>query len=161
GALLALPGLAWRPWRNVPHEVPRPVPFLIAWALGTLGYLLVFYPLNVIHNYYQIPFLAPAALAIGLGLDRLMARPALGYAALLLFVAGAFVTIHKLHYYAVDWRRVEAGRVIAGHTRPGDLIVASDEDAGYSDPRLLVRADRAGWSVATRDLTPGRVARLR
>lgn len=160
GALLVVPGLAWRPWRHVPHDVPQPVPFLIAWAAGAVVYLLVFFPLNVIHNYYQIPFVAPAALVIGLGLDRLMARPVLGYLAVVAFVAGSFATIHKLHYYAVDWRRVEAGRAIARRTRGGDLVVASDEDAGYSDPRLLARADRAGWSLATRDLTPERVSRL-
>ncbi|HET7224446.1 MAG TPA: glycosyltransferase family 39 protein [Candidatus Eisenbacteria bacterium] len=163
GAIVAVAGLTWRPWRNgghAAHDAPRAVPFLLAWALGSALYLLVFFPLNVIHNYYQIPFVAPVALAIGLGIDRLMSRPVVGGLVLVAFVAGCFATIRGLHYYRVDWRRVEAGRAIEARTRPGDLVIAADEDAGYSDPRLLERADRAGWSVATPDLTPDRVRRL-
>jgi hypothetical protein len=42
----------------------------------------------------------------------------------------------------------------------GDLVVACDHASGYSDPRLLYRADRLGWSVAIPDLDSVRVRRL-
>jgi len=45
-----------------------------AWCAGTLVYVLVFFPLNVIHNYYQIPFLAPAALLLALGFEAMWTR---------------------------------------------------------------------------------------
>jgi hypothetical protein len=41
-----------------------------------------------------------------------------------------------------------------------DLVVACDHASGYSDPRLLFRADREGWSVTIPDLSEERVRRL-
>lgn len=164
GAALAVLGMVVRPSGA---GRPSPVAFALAWCAGALVYLAVFYPLNVLHNYYQIPFLAPAALLVGLGADALLRytpRPAgipLAALALLAALAVALAMPARLDYYHVDWLRVEAGRLIEARVPRGDLIVASDHDSGYSDPRLLVRADREGWSVAMTDLTPDRVARLR
>lgn len=140
--------------------VPGAVAFTIAWLAGAMAHLLVFFPLAVIHNYYEIPFVAPVALAVGLGLDVLMRRRAAGVIALLLFIAGSFVTIQTLGYYRIDWLRVEGGTAIAARTAAADLVIAVDHGSGYSDPRLLERADRAGWSLASSDVTPDRVRRL-
>jgi hypothetical protein len=132
-----------------------------AWAGGTLVYLLVFFPLNVIHDYYQIPFLAPAALLIGLGLGVMWDRARLAaIAALLLFLVVAVTSPSRLGYYRVDWLRVEAGRAIAARVPKDALVVACDHASGYSDPRLLHRADRNGWSLGIPDLSPTRVAQL-
>jgi 4-amino-4-deoxy-L-arabinose transferase-like glycosyltransferase len=157
--------LGWRDRRTSTTRVPA-VPvgaraFGLAWLAGALLYLLVFFPLNVIHNYYQIPFLAPVALLAGLGLDWIwrLNRTA-GIAALAVLVAGALVTVHALGYYRVDWLRVEAGQAIESQVPAGELVVAADYASGYSDPRLLARADRDGWSLAVPDLTPDRLARL-
>jgi Dolichyl-phosphate-mannose-protein mannosyltransferase len=165
GAIAAAFGLGWQDRRTSSTRADafrlEARAFGLAWALGAFVYLLVFFPLNVIHNYYQIPFLAPAALFAGLGLDRLWKHHAgAGAAALALLLVGTLWTVHSLGYYRVDWLRVEAGRAISAHVPEGDLVVASDFGAGYSDPRLLARADRMGWSVAIPDLTPERIARL-
>ena len=157
GVLLAAAGMALRA-----AAAPRPGPraFAVAWALGTLVFLLVFFPLNVIHDYYQIPFLAPAALFAGLGLDALWRRPPLGALALLVFVAVAVGHVRVPRYYRVDWLRVEAGAAIAARVPPGDLVAVSDHGSEYSDPRLLFRADREGWALRMQDLTPPLLARL-
>lgn len=133
----------------------------VAWCAGTLAYLLVFFPLNVIHNYYQVPFLAPAALLVALGFEAMWTRMRLaGVALLVLFLAMAVIAPRKLGYYAVDWQRVEAGKEIDARLPKGDLLIACDHDSQYSDPRLLDRADRDGWSVAIPDLTPSLVSKL-
>jgi hypothetical protein len=133
----------------------------VAWAAGTIIYLLVFFPLNVIHNYYQIPFLAPVALLVALGFEAMWQRARwLALAAAVLFLGMTYVSPSRLHYYAVDWLRIEAGRLIEARVPEGDLVVACDHASGYSDPRLLHRADRDGWSVAITDLTPERLTRL-
>jgi len=133
----------------------------LAWAAGTLAYLLVFFPLNAIHNYYQIPFLAPVALLVALGFEAMWdrVRPAALVAALL-FAAMAIVSPLRIPYYGVDWLRIEAGRLIDARLPKDALVVACDHSSGYSDPRLLHRADRHGWPLAIPDLTPERLARL-
>ncbi|OGF17647.1 MAG: hypothetical protein A2W00_05115 [Candidatus Eisenbacteria bacterium RBG_16_71_46] len=163
GALLAVAGLAG------PGAAGRrfgPRAYALAWAGSTVLYVLVFFPLNVIHDYYQIPFLAPVALLVGCGMEVLWERlpplrgvPA-GVLVLVLFLGFALWMPVPLGYYRVDWLRVEAGRALARHTRPDELLVAADHASGHSDPRLLLRADREGWSLAIADLTPERLARL-
>ncbi len=166
GVPLALLGLARR--GGAPGARGRgPLAYALAWGAGLLLYLAVFFPLNLIHDYYQIPFLAPAALLVALGGDWLWERlPRLGpvpagVAAFALFLAVAAAFPLRLGYYRVDWLRVEAGRRIAARVPAGDLVVASDYASGYSDPRLLFRADREGWSLAVADLADERLARLR
>ena len=171
GSVLALAGLAWRQPRQDSSGAPDPsrpgaLACALAWMAATAAYLLVFFPLNLIHNYYQIPFLGPAALLVGLGADlaweRLPAAGRLraGALAFAAFLVAAVWMVRPLGYYRVDWLRIEAGRQIAERVPHEDLVVACDFASGYSDPRLLARADRLGWSVAIPDLTPARVQRL-
>jgi hypothetical protein len=121
----------------------------------------VFFPLNVIHNYYQVPFLAPAALLIALGFEAMASRARVASVlAAALFAIMVVVSPGRLHYYGVDWLRIEAGRLMDAKLPKGELVVASDHSSGHSDPRLLHRADRDGWPVAIADLTPERLAKL-
>ena len=166
GAVLAACGLGG-PGGDaaVARRGPNPVAFALAWLAGAGAYLLVFFPLNVLHNYYQVPFVAPLALLAGCGFAALERSPrALPRDAAALLLAGtvlaAFVAPRAFGWYRVDWLRVEAGRAIAAHTPPGALVVAVDHGSGYSDPRLLTRADRRGWSVAAGDANPALLARL-
>ena len=164
GALAALIGLASR--TAAAGAGPSAWVFGLAWCASATVYLLVFFPLNVIHDYYQIPFLAPVALLAGLGGDlawrRLPSPQGVPVGAVLfaLMIGGALAA-RPGGYYRVDWLRIEAGRRIAARVPPGELVVACDYGSGWSDPRLLVRADREGWPMAIPDLDPERLARLR
>jgi hypothetical protein len=138
----------------------------LVWLGAAVLYLLTFFQLNLIHNYYQIPLLAPLAFMVGLGADVLIARtPRLGpiptgAAAFAAFLVVAAVMPARLGYYRIDWLRVTAGRLIEERVPRQDLVVACDHGSGFTDPRLLFRADRSGWSLAIPDLDPERVRRL-
>jgi len=172
GAACSVAALGWREpdaaggQRNRARWSPGALAFALAWVAGGLVYLVVFFPLNRIHDYYQIAFLAPAALIIGLGADWLwqrLPRPGwlpLGGVAFALFLAGAVWAVRPLGYYRIDWLRVEAGRAIQERIPAGDLLIVADHNSGHSDPRLLFRADRAGWPLAFASLTPSRLDTL-
>lgn len=141
-----------------------------AWAAGVAAYLLIFFNLNYIHDYYQIPLLAVFAIFIAMAINApyclFRERHSLwGHsAALLLFMlfAGNALAYANSHYYKRDALREEAGRIVAQHTPPNALIIAAS-DIGYvdcRDPRLLYASDRIGWSLANGDLTASITARL-
>lgn len=166
GALLVLLGCVR--WRGPEPRRIGLLPIALAWLAGSLAYLLVFFPLNVIHNYYQVPFLAPLAILVALGADLIWERGPrlkpmripLGAFGFVAFVVAAVVSVYTLGYYRVDWLRVEAGRLIAEGVPRKDLIVVADHGTEYSDPRLLFRSDHAGWPIAIGDLERVRLERL-
>ena len=167
GLLLAFWG-AWG-WHKVASPAGREAGLLQVWAAGTLIYLVVFWPLNLEHDYYQIPFLAPAAVAIGAGGARLFppaGRPGLwrsvaARAALAILALFGVLAAFALGYFRVDIRLVTAGREIARLVPSQDLMIAAFDGSRYADPRLLFRADRRGWSLDVTEVTPQVVRGLR
>jgi 4-amino-4-deoxy-L-arabinose transferase-like glycosyltransferase len=170
-ALVAL-GLAVAPWSARLHG-SRAQRFLWGWVAGVTLYVLVFFNLNVMHNYYQLPLLAPAATVVAVGLtlgrrtwERLVPRAAwIGTAALVAIVGlVAFRGVHSTsrYFYGRDLTRLEAGSVARAGTPPGALLIASTSRATRTDdPRLLYCAARYGWSVPLADLSLGLVERLK
>jgi hypothetical protein len=171
GVLVSLAAPLRAPARDDVHGDRRPpdarlVAFL--WYLNGLLHVLVFFRLNAWHNYYQMPFIAPAALLVALGTDALWSRlPRFGRVSsgailFALFLAATFWGQAKGHYGSVDWLRTEAGPVIEAHVPRGDLVIAGDATTlPPTDPRLLFRADREGWSMRPSNITPYRANRLR
>jgi 4-amino-4-deoxy-L-arabinose transferase-like glycosyltransferase len=169
GALLLLPGVAVAVGKRYAPSGGRL--FLWCWLAGLAGYLLIFFNLNQIHDYYQIPFLAPVALLIALGMLRvrdLLARLLPGMTSVMVPLLLAVVAINafwtaETRYYGIDHLRVEAGRVIAANTEEGSLVIVAAEmpDTDCRDPRILYRAERCGWSVHLPQLTPELIERLR
>jgi 4-amino-4-deoxy-L-arabinose transferase-like glycosyltransferase len=146
----------------------RAWPFVAWWSAGTLLYVLVFFNVNLIHDYYQVPLLAPAAALGAIFVDASSARlarrsPRVAGAATIaacIAVAASGVGLAEMRDYSIDELRVAAGTAIAGETPPGALVVASIPGTDPRDPRLLCRAEREGWSIDARDLRPDLVARL-
>lgn len=142
----------------------------LTWLLAVLGYILLFFSLNVWHNYYQIPSTATCALFIGIGLvamGRILKRwiGDLGWiapAALLALLAFDTISNAEANYYDLDETRIEAGSIIAANTdRESVIITAPDVRAtNFEDPRLLFRARRRGWSINRSRLTEEIVRRL-
>jgi len=151
--------LIWGIYGWVRHSRPSGLRwFLESWALGVAAYLLIFFNLNWIHNYYQIPMLAVVSFIIAACLDRFAgARSPYGLIvvlSLVVLLAAGSLWYTGLAYYHVDWRAVRAGQIIQEHTRPEDLIVVYlyDDNDDLSDPRLLYRARRKGWSIRPQDI---------
>ena len=165
GLPIAAMGLAWSR-RPRGSAAPGARAFTLAWGAGAIVYLCVFFKLNQVHNYYQIPFLAPAALLIALGFDHLWSRrwalaPLAAIVALGVLIATSFAVPGRFGWYRVDWLRVEAARGIAAGVPRGDLVITTDFDSRFTDPRLLARADRFGWALKLAAVTPEKVERLR
>lgn len=143
--------------------------FLAAWAIGLLGYVLIFFNLNVLHDYYQIPLLALTSLLIARALDLPMQLwgerfPTLARVASVLafaLLASKSIEWTERNFYKVDWMLVEAGKLVEENTARDALVIASTTThTNPRDPRLLERAHRYGWSINRDDLTPELVKEL-
>lgn len=140
----------------------RGIGFFWLWLLGTGVYLLIFFNLNLVHDYYQIPFLAPVAFFMAMGLEWLFLdrprlaglRSVLPFAFTMVVLLAKFVHTAETSYYEVDRLSVAAGEAIRANT-PNDALVIGSVDrtqVWWWDARLLYRADRCGWSVPLCDL---------
>lgn len=143
--------------------------FFMLWLVGSVLFVLLFYLVNVIHNYYQLSLLAPAALGIGAGLD-LLRRMRIGashvpgrIAAVLAFclLAGSGWRYAETHYYRPQWELINAGRELQARIPQHALVVVSLELTDVRDPRTLYYARREGWSLPLKRLTPQILEALR
>lgn len=128
---------------------------LLFWMLGLAVYTLVFFNLNAVHNYYQIPLLAPAALLCAWGLER--PKKLLVFFALLLV---ANILYAEKFYYKTETTHVEIGRLIRENTPDSALVIVTYGTMDCRDPRVLYRARRRGWSVEEAALKSDVVQRL-
>lgn len=170
-------------WRSLGHN------FMRLWAVGCFAYVTIFFTLNVIHDYYQIPLLAPAAffLAVPIALVARKIRewPALrpGWLlrvlpVLVIVLPLAFLGYHSVRmtegdlrtpaeeyyfkqFYTVSKIPIEAGKLIEAETEPDDLVVVSFGSLDCRSPHLLYRARRNGWSIDKKYMTPDLLERLR
>jgi hypothetical protein len=156
--------LAWGAWGWLRGKRPALRFFFESWALGTIAYVLLFFNLNWAHSYYQIPLLAIASFFIAFCLHSFMKMCApygpIAAWTLLVLLAGSTLWYADVAYYHVDWRVIEAGRIIRERTDKDDLLVVYlyDDNFEYSDPRLLYNARRHGWSIRPHDIAPERMA---
>jgi 4-amino-4-deoxy-L-arabinose transferase-like glycosyltransferase len=131
------------------------------WCVGAIAYLMIFFNLNRVHDYYQIPFLAPAAVLLALGIDRIARAVATRDAHTYSIVSGvavavlvvASVAIAETRYYRHDDVRLAAGEVIGNTTPRGGLVIAAAPSSDPRDPQLLYYAHRYGWPIDTALLT--------
>ena len=135
--------------------------FSLWWLAGTLIYLLLFLNLSEMHNYYQIPFIAPFSLGLAAPIyhwwtatgrwarpGRITATLALtGYAASSMFVATE-------RFYRTDPDYLAIGEFVRARTSDDDLVIMANTDATHADPSFLFYARRYGWSVGHDELSP-------
>jgi len=142
-----------------------------AWLVGGVLHILIFFPLNVSHAYYQLPLLAPIALASAFAIDAVLRQTrrvagerrelvSTATIVVLLTVFGALRAERNLFRDPMPIVTRAAARLRA-ETPAGSLGVVA---AGNLDPRsplMLFPAAREGWSLRDRDLSPDVVERLR
>lgn len=160
GAYLAAAGLAMG-WRRFAAN------FMRWWVLGTVIYLLIFFPLNFNHDYYQIPFLAPVAYLIALVVQALADelgkmgaayRAGVQVVAVLLLFLNTWRLTHQMglspseqphfhNYFKVDHGIHAFGKAVEAATPPDALVVVSNANLDCRAPHLPYLAHRYGWSI--------------
>lgn len=145
-------------WQNL-NRMPN-VRFFLFWILGLAAYVLIFFNLNFVHNYYQIPLLAPMAILCARGLQKAASgKPGRLYFFFGLLVA-ANVAYTEIFYYKIAADHVEIGRVIRENTPDSVLVIVTYKNMDCRDPRILYRTGRRGWSVEETALRPEVIERL-
>lgn len=145
-----------RSLRRLPNR-----PVLLAWMLALAGYVLLFFNLNFVHNYYQIPLLAPVAILCAKGLEILAAAQPLRKAILFSFLLIINWLYCETAYYKIAGDHVEIGRLIQENTPDSALVIVTYSWLDCRNPKILYRARRRGWSVETAALKPEVIQRLR
>jgi 4-amino-4-deoxy-L-arabinose transferase-like glycosyltransferase len=174
GIPLLLIGLVMRVW-DYGTNVMR------LWAAGSFMYLLIFFTLNVIHDYYQIPFLAPVAFFMALplfGLYQLAGSWSPVVGRLILILCWGVFAIHCIRltegkslnqgeqeyfgtYYREDELALKTGRLIREHTPEDALVIATFGGLDCRCPNILYTARRNGWSIGKQNLSVALLEQLR
>lgn len=124
--------------------------FITLWIIGTLLYLLVFFNLNVIHNYYQLPFVPIVSVVIGLTLTRIHEMkywtPWVTIGLLVLLISEN-VWYAEENYYIIQPEREEIGDALRMSTEADDLVVINYHNFDSKCPNFLYAARRNGWMI--------------
>lgn len=136
------------------------------WAAATVLYVLVFFNLNRIHNYYQIPFMAPLAWGMAYGLQILAKRiPQISERltisiALAVFFLFSFRFAERNYYADAQFLRVTGERIQAAIPQ-GDHIITTYGGLDPRAPHILYHAHRYGWSIPETSISPEIIQKLK
>ncbi len=139
------------------------------YSIGSIIYILIFFNLNVIHNYYQVPLLVATSFFIAAGIDHinryLSSRLKITGKAIITFIIVA-LTINGIWfterwYYKPDKIRNSAADFINKNTGENDLVIASVDLTDPRDPRILAPSHRYGWAIRLSDLKPELIEKLK
>lgn len=129
--------------------------FGLSWLLGAFCYSFIFFNLNVHHNYYQIPFIAPLAIFCALGIQHIifLIPHSLKKVQLIVVIAFTFIfSVTNLNYaeknYFVQNTEFESiAKKLKLNTKSTDLVVFSYGGLTPQCPLILQPAQRKGWSI--------------
>ena len=125
--------------------------FSILWLAGTFVYVLIFFNLNVVHNYYQIPFVSISAVFIAVGILQvgvwLKKWKQFTIILLCLLFAGESIYYSEANYYIVQTEQIEIGELIKTNTNQNDLVMINYANYDSKCPNFLYRARRNGWQI--------------
>lgn len=133
----------------------------IALLIGTILYVCIFFNLNVIHNYYQLPFILCCAPLIALGVQWIIDKSSQNSSTKLLLpvvligvVISESVSYSEVNYYFVHDDVDKVAEEIRKFSTHDDLIVVSYGGLTPQCPLVLQPAGRYGWSIPVKDLSP-------
>lgn len=129
-------------------------------SLSSILYLIVFFDLNRIHDYYQIPFLCIASFYIAVTFDYLFNNFQNKKIKFIAIVFSAFFLINCIWfterwYYKVSRLKQISSEIMRTRTPENSLVIVSDNETDPRDPTVLAPALRTGWSVNYKDLSLG------
>lgn len=135
-------------------------------AFGSVLYLMIFFNLNVIHDYYQIPFLAMASAYIAVTFDYLYRNISVREVKLITILI-SFIMIVNCIWYTERWFFKEkklftlSSELIKNNTDKNSLVIVSGPDIDMTDPSILAPALRKGWSIRSVNLSDDLIGRLK
>jgi len=134
--------------------------FFYFYSVGGIIYLLLFFTLNLIHDYYQVPILVISSFFIGINIDfiyrklknisQLKANLITGFILAALIINGIWYA--ERWYFKIDKVRTVSAEYIRNNTADNSLVIASIDNTDPRDPRILAPAYRYGWPIRTEDL---------
>jgi 4-amino-4-deoxy-L-arabinose transferase-like glycosyltransferase len=131
-------------------------PVFKLWFLGSLVYFFIFFNLNVIHNYYQIPFLPVVSVFISIACVKIVEQFKIGKLLIVsLLLIGVFyqsIIFAEKEYFKIDEEQHIIGDYISKNTSEQDLVLVSVNGLSVHCPNILYRAKRNGWSVPIADI---------
>lgn len=140
--------------------------FAFLWLLGALIYWFIFFNLNIVHNYYQIPFIAPFAIFMAAGLIWLGGIVQkkwiqIGVVILVLFT----LFFENLYYVSTNYFETKEdfysiANAIHQTTEKEDIVVISHGGLTPQCPILLHYSDRHGFSIPIHDISPELLVQL-
>lgn len=140
------------------------------WAIslfgGTILYILIFFNLNLMHDYYQLPFTISLSVLIALGIHELFRRipwskvrlAAMAILVLLVGLEGVYYA--ETTYYERDEDFEKVALEIRKNSSPDDLVIVCFGGLSPQCPLILQPANRFGWSIPIHDMTPELIYRL-
>ncbi len=158
GGAMGIP-LAFAGWWL--KRTDQQMPILYAWGLGLLIYLLVFFNLNAIHNYYQIPFLGFVAILAGLGVDNISSMKNEWGLTVLAALILSSTCYAEYNYYDRPKALEEISQLVKSNTSTSDFPIVVYQDFDCRNPRILARAQRTGWSLESNAAKAEVMERLR
>lgn len=140
--------------------------FFFLWIIGVLVYLLIFFNLNKVHNYYQIPFVPIFSVFIGLGIYHFSEVFKRGLIKRIMVVSCfLFYALESTYYaentyYNIQYLHQEIGDIINKNTTNNDLVIVNFENYDSKCPNFLYAAKRNGWGLPEWGLKPDVVYKL-
>lgn len=135
------------------------------WSLillaGTILYAVIFFNLNVKHNYYQLPFVLCCGLFMAMGvqwtLDHLPTKKYAKYT--LLILLPSLVLVESIQYaegtyYTQHFESRKVAWEVRDFTSRKDAIIVVYGGLTPQCPLILQEAQRYGWSIPIHDFTP-------
>jgi len=132
------------------------------WLAGFAAYVLIIRSGNKVHNYYQLPYLAPASIVAGVGatalLDLLQSKLSTSKARIIiaaliaafLFNSGWYAYNHA----RLDMSSIAAAELVEKYTDPDDFIIVVEPGKSKRN-QVIFASHRKGWHFWTP--TPERI----
>lgn len=125
--------------------------FYLFWLIGTLVYVLIFFNLNHVHNYYQLPLIPICVIFVAQGIHLLSDKIGKGgtvFVPLIVIGIGMESFLYAEHnYYQIKHDQIEIGEIIRDNTETDDLVMINYGNTDNKCPNYLYRARRNGWQL--------------
>lgn len=127
----------------------------ISWTIASVVTLGIFFGLNVLHDYYQLPYVLSSAFAAAVGAEhvfKLNQSNVFRWTVILIFIAGCIGIATQLarHSFMKPELFIAEGKLIREHTAPADLVLYCKADLNHM-PEPLYFARRDGYFIGKED----------